>query len=118
MGSINGSSVEKGTALIELAIVSTFLILLITACIDYSLALEEHSAMMYACRAGARSAAMPPCASSPVACATNTVNDYLEQFHLVPNNYIIEANAHHITLPNGGPAPVVQVTVTRNAVSR
>ena len=77
---------ERGVALVEMAAILPFLVMLFVGIVDFGLILREHQILQNAAREGARYSAMPSnsFATSPSASATatairNIVNGYLQQ---------------------------------------
>lgn len=112
---------QRGSALLELALIVPILVLGMSVAIDFGLAFKEHSLMTEATYVGTRSAAIQP-SGTPGAtissAASLTTSTFLTLSGLTPTNYQMEITPLTLPLQSGGTAPGVQVTLSRSAAGR
>ena len=107
---------ESGAALLEMAVVSPFILALFAALIDFGFQFKEHQVLVEATRVAARTAALIPsgqAASVVSSGALNAAVSHLQGQGLSSDDYVIEIRSGEILVPNAGTLSRIVVGIER-----
>jgi Flp pilus assembly protein TadG len=118
MNHLNRNRKQRGTALVEFAVMLPLLTLLLVGVVDMGLIIHEHQLLQNAAREGAHFSALPANYVDPVnptattAAIKQRVIDYLAQENITVNASDITINQGYPIAAGGLTATASQVTVT------